>query len=330
MSFKNFWRSNFFIVMMFLFLLASNSQAASDYPNRPIEIIVGWTTGASEDLRFRSLAPKMSEVLGQPVVVVNKPGAASLLGMTFVSRTRPDGYTIGNASSSSLLFLPHMQKLEFNPLTDFTFIAGTCTQPYGVIVKSDSPWKTWQELIDYTKKNPGQVKYGTFGTGSGPHVYMDFLGRKIGIDWAHVPFKGDLPAITALLGGHITVAGISSGFVPHARAGKVRPLAIFAENRLKAFPDVPTLKEVGFSLDYRWAEVLGFAGPKGLPPEIVSKLENAIKQAVESAPFQNAMKTLENEDKFRDSRTFTKAIHELYPQVGRMMEEIGLAKKPEK
>jgi tripartite-type tricarboxylate transporter receptor subunit TctC len=159
---------------------------------------------------------------------------------------------------------------------------------------------------------------------------MDVMGRKVGLDWTHVPFKGDQPAITALLGGHIPIAGLSSGFVPHARAGKFRPLAIFTDNRLRAFPEVPTLKELGFAFDYRWAEVLGFTGPKGLPPEVVSKLENAIKQAVESAPFQRAMEQLENEAKYRDSQTFTRVIHELYPEVGKMVEQAGMLYQPGK
>jgi tripartite-type tricarboxylate transporter receptor subunit TctC len=317
-------------VLLFLLQFPYSVQAAGDYPNKPIQVLVGWTAGASEDLRFRSLAPKMEEILGQPVVVVNKPGAAAAVSMTLIAKSKPDGYTIGNTSSSSLLFIPYMQKIEYNTLTDFTFIAGTCTQPFGVVVRSDAPWKTWGELIDYIKKNPGKLKYGTYGIGGGVHVFMDVMGRKLGLDWTHVPFKGDQPAITALLGGHIPVAGLSSGFVPHARVGKFRPLAIFADNRLRAFPDVPTLKELGFDFDYRWTEVLGFSGPQGLPPEVVSKLENAIKQAVESSPFQKAMEQLENEAKYRDNQTFTKVIHELYPQTGKMIEQAGLLYQPGK
>ena len=317
-------------VFLSFWLFSAGVQAAGDYPDRPIQVIVGWTAGASEDLRFRSLAPKMEEILGQPVVVVNKPGAAALVSMTLLAKSKPDGYTIGNTSSSSLLFLPHMQKVEYDTLTDFTFIAGTCGQPYAIVVRSDAPWKTWPELQDYIKKNPGKLKYGTYGLGGGVHVFMDVMGRKLGLDWTHVPFKGDQPAITALLGGHIPVAGLSSGFVPHAKAGKFRPLGIFADKRIRAFPDVPTLKELGFAFDYRWADVLGFSGPKGLAPEIVGKLENAIKQAVESGPFQKAMEQLENEAMYRDSQTFTKIIRELYPQVGKMVEQAGLAYQPGK
>ncbi|MFH1757585.1 MAG: tripartite tricarboxylate transporter substrate binding protein [Pseudomonadota bacterium] len=318
------------LVLLFLWQFPSSAQASSDYPNKPIQVIVGWTAGASEDLRFRSLAPKMEEVLGQPIVVINKPGAAAAISMTLIAKAKPDGYTIGNSSSSSLLFKPHMEKMEYNTLTDFTFIAGTCTQPYAIVVRNDAPWKTFQSFIDYAKKNPGKIKYGTYGVGGGVHIFIDAIGKNLGLKWGHVPFKGDQPNITALLGGHVPVSGTSSAFIPHAKAGKLRPLAIFSDERLRAFPDVPTLKECGFNFDYRWTEILGFSGPKGLPPEIVGKLENAIKQAVDSIPFKNAMGQLENEAKFRNSQTFTKIIHELYPQVGKMVEQAGLAYQPGK
>lgn len=307
-----------------LWAWSPGAGAATEYPTKPIQVIVGWTAGASEDLRFRALAGKMEEVLKQPVIVVNKPGAAALVSMTLIAKAKPDGYTIGNTSSSSVLFLPHMQKVEYDPLTGFTYIAGTCSQPYGIVVRNDAPWKTFQELIEHAKKNPGKIKYGTYGIGGGVHIFMDVMGKKLGLEWVHVPFKGDQPNLVALMGGHVPVSGASSAFIPHARAGKLRPLAIFADNRLRAFPQVPTLKECGFDFDYRWTEILGFSGPKGLPPEIVQKLETAIKHAVDSPAFAQVMTQLENESKYRDSKTFTRTIHELYPRVREMIEKVGL------
>ena len=319
-----------FLAILFVSQFAVSTQASGDYPNRPIQLIVGWTAGASEDLRFRALATKMEEVLGQPVIVVNKPGAAAVVSMSLIAKAKPDGYTIGNANSGAIVFVPQMQKVEYNPLTDFTFIAGTCNQPFALVVRSDAPWKTLGELIDYIKKNPGKVKFGTYGTGGGLHVYLEVLGKKLGLDWSHIPFKGDQPNITALLGGHVPVIGASSAFIPHARAGKLRPLAIAGDNRVRAFPDIPTLKECGFDFDFRWTEGLGFSGPKGLPPEIVAKLENVIKQAVESPAFKQVMEQLENEAKYRDSWTFTQLFHELYPRVGKMIEQAGMLYQPGK
>jgi len=312
-----------------LFKFSDIGQATGDYPTRPIQIIVGWSAGASDDLRARSLAPTLEKALGQPVVVVNKPGAAGTLGLTFVAKSKPDGYTLGSASTSPILFAPHVQKLEYNPLIDFTYIAGTAAQPWGIVVKSDASWKTLEELIDYVRQNPGKIKYGSWGIGGGAHVYMEFLAKAKGLNWVHVPFKGDQPSLTALLGGHIPVALSSSAFVPHAKAGKVRPLAIIAETRMAAFPQAPTLKELGFTFDLRVSGVLGFCGPKGLPTETLKKLENAFKRAVESIEYKEAMEKLDNEADYRDSQTFTKLIHELYPQIGEMIKKLNLS-APEK
>jgi len=300
------------------------AQAASDYPTRPIQLIVAWSAGASEDLRNRSLAPTLEKVLGQPVVVVNKPGAAGTLGLTMVAKAKPDGYILGSASTSPLLFAPHVQKVEFNPLTDLTYIAGTCIQPYGIVVRSDAPWKTFEELSDYVKKNPGKIKYGSFGIGGLAHIYMEAIAKEWNLNWVHVPFKGDAPNMTALLGGHVPVSAASSAYVPHVKAGKMRVLVLLTGKRMAAFPEVPTLKEMGFKLDLRANEVLGLCGPKGLPPEMVTKLENACKQAVESSEFRKAMESLDNEGKFRDSQTITKLIHELYPQIGEKIKELGI------
>lgn len=310
--------------VLFLFQFTARAQAASDYPNRPIQLIVGWTAGASEDMRARGLAPTLEKVLGQPVVVVNKPGAASTIALTLVAKSKPDGYTIASSPAAPVLFLPHQQKLEYDPLTDFTYIAGTAVQPFGIAVKSDAPWKTLRELIDYIHNNPGKIKYGSWGIGGAGHVHMDLFGRTADLKWVHVPFKGDQPNITALLGGHIPVASISSAFVPHVRAGKMRLLAVLGEKRSAAFPQVPALKEFGLNIDLRAGEVLGFAGPKGLPPEIVSKLENAFKQAVESPENKQVMEQLANEANFSDRKTFTKLIHELNVSTGEMIKQLGI------
>lgn len=308
-----------------LFQFPASAQATSDYPNKPIQLIVVWSAGASEDMRARALAPKLQEVLGQPVLVVNKPGAAGTLGMTLVAKSKPDGYTIVSSSASPVIAAPHLQKVEYNPMTDFTYIAGTAIQPYGITVRSDAPWKTMGELIDYVKNNPGNIKFGSTGIGGINHIYMEMFGKARGLNWVHVPFKGDQPQIAALLGGHIPVASSSSAFVPHVRAGKMRLLAILGENRIAAFPQVPALKEFGLEYDLRGGEVLGFAGPKGLPPEILRKLENAFKQAVESPENKQVMEQLANEAKYRDSQTFTKLIHELIPRTGEMIKQLGLS-----
>lgn len=299
--------------------------AAGDFPSKPIQVIIGWSAGGSEDMRARALAPKLQEVLGQPVVIVNKPGGSGSLGLTFTAKSKPDGYTISSCSTSPVLFLPHLQKIEFDPVADFTYIAGTAIQPYTIGVRSDAPWKTFDELLDHVKKNPGKIKYGSPGLGHYCQIYMELLAKSRGLNWVHVPFKGDQPAITALLGGHIPVSANSSAIIPHHKAGKVRMLALVAESRMPMFPQIPVLKEYGYKFDLRANEVLGFSGPKGIPADVVKKLENAFRLAVQSPEYKKIMEQLDNEGNFRDSQTFTKLVKDLYPRVGEMIKEAGVS-----
>lgn len=312
---------------LFFILLPAHLLAAGDYPNKPIQFIVGWAPGASEDLRVRALAPKMGQVLGQPIVVNNRPGASGGIGLTLVAKSKPDGYTIGNSSVSGLLFAPHTKKVEYDPMNDFTYIAGTGIQPYAIVVRSDAPWKNFGEFIDYVQKNPGAVKCGIAGFGGLVHIYMEILAKEKGLKWDFVPFTGDQPNITALLGGHIPVAAMSSAFVPHAKAGKFRPLALITAKRMALYPDIPTLIDLGFKRDLRANEASGICGPKGMPADIVEKLDGAIKQAVEGEEFIKVMKQLDNEPKFRNSKSVTELFHELYPKIGKMITEVGIKKQ---
>jgi len=310
------------IVSLFPFL--GNAQTTSDYPNRPIQHIVGFAAGGATDLLNRALAPKMGEVLGQPVMVVNKTGAAGQIALIMTAKAKPDGYTIGG-TCSAMFCVPHMEKTEYDVLTDFTFIAGTASQPYAIAVRSDAPWKTLQELVDDVKKNPGKIKYGHFGIGGLAHIYMEALALEWKLNWVQVPFKGEVPSITALLGGHVPVIACASGFVPHMRAGKMRALALLTAKRSSACPEVPTLKELGLKMDFRMNEVLGVLGPKGMPPEIVKKLENAIQQGVETAEFKKVVEVINSEAFFRNSQDFTNFFREVYPQVGEIIKRLGLS-----
>jgi len=298
--------------------------AADDFPSKAIQIIVGSQPGGSDDLRYRSLAPKMAEVLKQPVIVVNKTGAANQVAITFIAKSKPDGYTIGPASTSALLFTPHMRKVDYNTLTDFTFIAGIASQGYGIVVRNDAPWKTLQELIDYTKKNPGKIKYGSWGVGGSGHLYMAMMEKQLNLQWDHVPFKGDAPNLTALMGGHVSVSVATVAFVPYVKSGQARVLAVVANDRMAAFPDVPTLNEVGIHIEGIW-DTIGVCGPKGLPPSVLKKLEDAIKQAAEGDEFRKAMKVLETDVRYRDSQTYTKMVKDAYPRIGELVKRAGLA-----
>ena len=314
------------VLSAFLFLLQfpSSAQSAGDYPNKPIQLIVGTSPGGSEDGRARALAPTLEKVLGQPIVVINKPGAAGAVSLALVAKSKPDGYTLVSVAGSHLL-LPYMQNVGYNSFTDFTHVSGVGIQPFGIVVRNDAPWKTLGDFIDYVKNHPG-TKYGSWGQLGRGHIFMEMLGTAADIKWDHVPYKGDVPCITSLLGGHIQVAVSAASFVPHARAGKLRILALLTEKRSAIFPQVPTLKEVGFNFDFRTNECIGYSGPKGLPLEILMKLENAFKQAVESDEFKQLMDKFGSEANYKDSKEFTQLINESIPQMWEMIKKLGITK----
>jgi tripartite-type tricarboxylate transporter receptor subunit TctC len=311
-------------VMVFMFISVFSSFASEPFPSRPIEIIVPWEPGGGTDLWARSLAPKMSEILGQPVVVINKPGSAGTVGTALASKRKPDGYTLITIGPSSILISPHLQKLEYDPLKDFTHIAGLISQPYGIQTKADAPWKTFQDLLDDAKGNPGKIKYGALGVNSFGHLYMESIAKDRGITWTHVPFKGDGALTPAILGGHVMVSVLAAAWVPHAKAGRLRPLALLTERRFSDFPDVPTLNEFGFDYYLGAASLNGIGAPKGLPDDILKKLEDAMRQAADSPQFKAAAKIVSHDINFQNSKDFTRSVEKGFHSIGDMIKRVGI------
>jgi tripartite-type tricarboxylate transporter receptor subunit TctC len=311
--------------MVFVFISVFSSFASEPFPSRPIEIIVPFDPGGGMDLMARTLAPKMSEILGQPVVVINKPGSAGTVGTALASKRKPDGYTLVTISASPIFFSPHLYKLEYDPLKDITYIAGLLSQPQGIQVLADAPWKTFQDLLNDAKSNPGKIKYGSLGINSTGHVFMECIAKDRGITWTHVPFKGDGTLTPAILGGHVMVAvGIGAAWVPHAKAGRLRPLTLFTERRFSDFPDVPTLNEFGFNYYLGVASLNGIGAPKGLPDEILRKLEDAIRQAADSPQFKEGAKTVSHDLYFQNSKDFTRSVEKGFHSIGDMIKRVGI------
>jgi len=315
-------RKIFVLTFFFLFLLVSSTFAAEPFPTREIDILCPWEAGGGMDLMARTLAPGMTEVLGKPVVVTNKPGAAGILGTALGCTRKPDGYTLFTISPSPILFSPHIEKLEYNPLKDIIYLAGLLMQPYAIVVQTDAPWKNFQELLDYAKKNPGKIKYGSHGPNSYDHVIMENVAKDRGINWVAIPYKGDGALTPAILGGHVPVAGIAMAWVPQAHAGKLRPLILLTERRVKEFPQLPTLNEVGFNYYLGGASLNGIGVPKGVPEEILQKLENAIRYAADTPKFKDAAKTVSHELFYQDRKQFTKSVEEGFNSIGDMIKKI--------
>jgi len=312
-----------FWAMVFVLISGPSLFAAEPFPTREIEIIVPWEAGGGMDLMARTLAPGMSEILGKPVVAINKPGAAGTLGTTLTCKRKPDGYILMTISPSPILFSPHIQKLEYHPLKDITYIAGLLMQPYAIVVQADAPWKTFQELLDDAKKNPGKIKYGHHGPNSYDHVLMENVAKDRGVNWVGVPYKGDGALGPAILGGHVPVAGIAMAWVPHARAGRLRPLVLLTERRIKEFPELPILNEFGFNYYLGGASLNGIGAPKGIPEEVLQKIEDSIRRAADTPKFKEAAKTVSHELFYQNGKEFTKSVEDGFNSIGDMIKKIA-------
>jgi tripartite-type tricarboxylate transporter receptor subunit TctC len=259
--------------------LAATPASTQSFPTKPITLIVPWPAGGSSDVSLRALADVAAKQLGQPFVIDNKPGASGTLGpATMAAAAKPDGYTISQMPIS-VIRIPQMQKTAFDPLKDFSWILQLTGYTFGVTTKADGPFKTWQDVIAFAKANPGKVTYGSPGTGTSPHIGVEMLAAQSGVKFTHVPFKGGAETNAAVLGGHTMLQSDSTSWKPLVDAGQIRLLNIWTAERSKVWPDVPTLKELGypFVLD----SPFGLAGPKGMDPAVVKRLHDAFKVALE-------------------------------------------------
>ncbi|MBP7566338.1 MAG: tripartite tricarboxylate transporter substrate binding protein [Burkholderiaceae bacterium] len=274
-----------------LMALALASAAHADYPEKPISLIVPWAPGGGTDQTSRVLAKAAEARLGQPVVVLNKPGAAGFIGMTEVSRSRPDGYTIGTMSTSHVIAVPQAgRELPFDTARDFTYIMNYGDNLIGLVVPADSPWKTLDDLIAEGKKR--RVTYGTAGVNSLQHVMMEALKQATGANFVHVPQQGSAASMPALLGKHVEFLMEVSVWAPFVESRQVRLLAVNTPVRAKAYPDVPTLKEKGFP---SMRSMQAIVGPAGLPEPVRARLEAAFRQSLTDPAFAEAIRRLSME-----------------------------------
>ena len=249
-------------------LLAGAAQAQDAYPSHPIHLIVPYPPGGSSDNVARVVAERLSAQLGQPIVVDNRGGAAGTLGAQATQAAKPDGYTLLMAPTAVFVITPHLRKVPYDPF-GFVPVGLVATAPSIAVVQKDAPYKTMGDLIAAAKKQPGKLTFGSAGPGSITQLYGEMLKQRAGIDILHVPFKGSADAMTAVLGKQVDLI-IDPVALGQARAGAVRPIAIFGERRIPELPDVPTIKESGYDIDLpSW---FGLFAPKGTPPAIVSKV----------------------------------------------------------
>jgi tripartite-type tricarboxylate transporter receptor subunit TctC len=272
---------------------AAFGAAAQDYPSRLLKIVVGYPAGAGIDFTARLFADRLKKSFGQPVIVENRPGAGGELAAEYVSHAPPDGHTLMYAVGSDLVWTKFLTKEPtVDPLKDLTPIATVISSVNCVAVNSASPIKSFRELIDYTKQNPAKLTYATAGTQS----YYFLMGQALkqqGVDMLHVPYKGNAPVVSALLGQEVDVALTTLGSVdPHVKSGNVRVLAVMEATRFSGAPGIPTISEVlpDFHAPLSW---FGFFGPPGTPEPIVERLNAEIANALRSAEIGQKIKTLD-------------------------------------
>ncbi|MGE5164094.1 MAG: Bug family tripartite tricarboxylate transporter substrate binding protein [Sphingobacteriales bacterium] len=313
----------FLALVAALFVLgAAPSSHAQDYPNRPVTLVIPWPAGGTTDIGMRALASATEKYLKQKIVIENRPGAAGVLGPQQVAQSAaPDGYTLVQIPITVFRF-PFMRKTTLDPATDFTYIIGVSGYTFGVVVRSDAPWKTFRELIDYARANPGKINYGTPGAGTTLHITMEQIAKQQGIKWVHVPFKGTPETTGALLGGHIDAVADATGWSSLVDSGQLRLLVLWTATRSKNWPDVPTLREAG--IDMVSNSPFGIAGPKGLDPAVVKIIHDAFKKGAEDPAYLEATAKLDQEPAYMSSDDYRRYVAVQLVEQKKLIEELGL------
>jgi len=278
-------------LLVVTFLSSCVMATASDFPTRPLKIIVPWSPGGATDTMARALASVAPDVMGQPLIVVNKPGGAGVPGMAFGAKAKPDGYTLTAATSASLATPQYFREIPYS-LDDFIPICQVYTTPIVLVVRADSPWKTLQDFLDEAREKPGRITYGHAGVGTTVHLVGEAINLEAGVKLAQTPFGGSAPALAALMGGHVDSALVlASEVVGYVEGGELRVLGVAAKKRFPLLPDAPTFKE------QEYPNILGFAYkgvvvPAGTPEDRVAYLRKAFAEMVKHPAFVKLFKKL--------------------------------------
>jgi tripartite-type tricarboxylate transporter receptor subunit TctC len=306
-------------------VVGMGAAQAQSFPSKPITLLVGFPAGGTTDIAVRAMADAASKDLGQPVVVDNKAGGGGTVAIaTMAATARPDGHTIAIVPANAFRLL-HMQATTYDPLKDFSYIANLSGYTFGVTVKADAPYKTFQDLIEFARANPGKVTYGTPGAGSSLHIGMEQIAQQSKVKFTHVPFRGTAETNAAVLGGHIVAQADASGWRPLVQSGDLRLLVVWTAERLKTFPDVPTLKDSGFPLVVN--SPFGIAGPRNMDPAIVKRLEDAFRKALDDQGVRDTLAKYDMVPDFKDAKTY-RAFAEASVETERtFIQQLGLGKK---
>jgi len=292
------------------------------YPIRPVSLWVPWPAGGATDLQMRTLAELAGRHLGQKVLIENRPGAGGTLAMPVLQQAAPDGYTIAQMPQP-VFRAPLLQKLLWDPIRDTTPIVQISGVTFGMVVPVNSPFKTVEDVFAYARSKPGDLTVATNGVGTTPHIVLDELFAHRNLAWIHVPYKGTAEQMIAVSAGQVMVGVNSNGFAPFVDNGKLRLLATFGEHRARRYPQVPTLRELGYGVVA--TSPYGLAGPRGLPPQIVQVLHDAFRVAMNEPQHLAELERYDQELAYLNSEDYGKAMREAYAAEKRVVERLGLA-----
>ena len=299
---------------------------AQPYPNRPIQMIISNPAGGGGDVNARIMVPEVEKALGQQIIAVNKPGASDTVGTDALAKSKKDGYILGYTSSAAMVYarVTEPAGVPYDPVRDLDPLALHTFFPLSVAVQASSPWKTFNELVDYAKKNPGKLRVSTAGMGSTANFNVEITQSLTGAQFTHVPFKGGEAVVTALLGGHVEVSyDIVGKFLPHVEAGKVRLLLV--SRKVSSLPNLPTIKELGYSRDLLsgWHAMFG---PAGLPEDVKKVLVPAIEKAMKKPEGKAKIEKMGYVVEYKSPEELRKLIIDDYETAKAIGVKLGLGK----
>jgi tripartite-type tricarboxylate transporter receptor subunit TctC len=296
---------------------------AQSFPAKPIKLVFAFPAGGPTDITMRSLAENASKVLGQQVVVENKAGAGGTLPAQALQISQPDGYTLAQIPLG-VFRLPYTTKLSWDPIKDIAYVINVTGYAFGMVAPTDGPIKNWADFVAYAKANPGKLSYGSTGVLTSPHLTTELIAQKLGLQLNHIPYKGNAELNQALMGGQLMAGSDSTGWAPLVDAGKVRVLNVWGEKRLPKFPDAPTLKELG--IDIVQNSPFGIGAPRGTPPEVIARLHDAFKKAMEDPSYVAALNRYDMLPMYMSSAAYTKFAQETFATEKALVEKLGLVK----
>jgi tripartite-type tricarboxylate transporter receptor subunit TctC len=307
-------------------LAASRAQAQAPWPARPIQLIVPWPAGGATDLTLRVLTEEAEPLLGQPFYIVNRPGAAGTQVAHLLKAAEPDGYTLGQVP---ITVYRHalMNSVPWNPVTDFSPIVQVSGTTFGILVPASSPWKSLAELIDWAKRHPGELMVGSTGIGTTAHLAMEEILLQHQVRYVHVPYKGTADQMIAVAGAQLMAGVNSTGFAPWVDQGKIRLLAIFSAKRSARWPEVPTLRELGYEHSV-YTSPWGLAAPAGTPEVVVQRLHEVFQRAMFSDRHQQALARYDQVLDYLNTRDYRQAVLDTVDRERRLLRRMNLLARP--